>query len=195
VLIATNGYTGCFAAWMRRRIIPIRSNLIATEPIALELIGRLMPTSRAVVDTRKLLAYFRPSPDGRRIIFGARAALFEIPATISVPRLLGWLRRIFPELASTRVTHSWSGLVAFTFDELPHLGRHEGVHYCMGYCGSGISLSVYYGRKVALKLLGRPEGSTALDGIPFATRPLYYGDPWFLAPSILALRALDAMGR
>jgi len=36
------------------------------------------------------------------------------------------------------------------------------------------------GRKAALKMLGDPEGSTPLDDLTFATRPLYSGRPWFL---------------
>jgi hypothetical protein len=70
---------------------------------------------------------------------------------------------------------------------------HDGVHYCMGYCGSGVSLSTWFGTKVGLQLLGRPEGRTALDGIPFQTRPTYTGYPWFLIPSIAAYRLLDRL--
>ena len=29
---------------------------------------------------------------------------------------------VFPELARVRVTHAWTGNVAFTFDFLPHIG-------------------------------------------------------------------------
>jgi hypothetical protein len=63
----------------------------------------------------------------------------------------------------------------------------------MGYCGSGVSLSTHFGRKIGQQILDRPEGRTALDGVPFATRPLYYGNPWFLAPSVLTYRILDAL--
>jgi hypothetical protein len=33
-------------------------------------------------------------------------------------------------------------------------------------------------------VLGLPEGRTAFDGLAFQTRPLYTGNPWFLAPSV-----------
>ncbi len=193
VIIATNGYTGRFSPWHRRRIIPIRSNIIATEPLPPELLERLLPTRRHVVDTARLVVYYRASPDGRRMVFGGRAALFDAPSAVSVPRLLAWLRRLFPELAAARVSHSWSGSVAYTFDELPHIGCADGVHYSMGYCGSGVSLSVHFGRKIGLKAIDHPDGRCALDDIAFQTRPLYTGHPWFLAPSILAYRMIDAL--
>jgi len=43
-------------------------------------------------------------------------------------------------------------------------------------------------------MLGLKEGQTALDGLPFPSRPYYYGKPWFLAPSVLVYRLIDAVG-
>src|SRR5690606_2599410 len=63
VVLATNGYSGRLSPWHRRRIIPIGSYMIATEPIAPELMDRLFPTDRVLSDTRKLVYYYRPSPD------------------------------------------------------------------------------------------------------------------------------------
>ena len=193
VIVATNGYTDRFSPWHRRRIIPIRSHVIATEPLAQGMMAQLLPSRRVVTDTRKLMVYYRSSPDGRRIIFGGRASLFDAPVNTTAPRLLTWLRRIFPELEGFRVSHAWSGIVAYTFDELPHFGRHDGVHYCMGYCGSGISLSIHFGRKIGWKVLGSARGNSPLDDIPFPTRVFYTGHPWFLAPSILTYRLRDAL--
>jgi glycine/D-amino acid oxidase-like deaminating enzyme len=193
VLVATNGYTGPFSPWHRRRVIPITSQQVATEPLDPALVQRLLPTRRVITDTRRLVVYFRASPDGTRILFGGRSTLFETRARVFAPLLVQWLRGIFPQLQGARISHAWAGSVAFTFDELPHIGVHEGVHYCMGYCGSGVSLSTWFGTKIGLQLLGRPEGRTALDGIPFQTRPTYTGYPWFLIPSIAAYRLLDRL--
>lgn len=192
VIVATNGYTGRFSPWHRRRIIPIASQIVATEPLPPQLMRELMPRQRVVSDTRRVIVYYRASPDGTRVLFGGRSTVFDAPASVYAPRLVQWMRQIFPQLDGTRITHAWAGTVAFTFDTLPHIGEHDGVHYCMGYCGSGVSLSTWFGHKVGLKVLGRPEGRSALDDVPFQTRPLYRGHPWFLSPSILAYRTLDA---
>jgi glycine/D-amino acid oxidase-like deaminating enzyme len=104
------------------------------------------------------------------------------------------MTRIFPELAATKISHSWMGFVAYTFDTLPHLGRQaDGIHYCMGYCGSGVSLASYFGTRLGQQLLGKPEGRTALDGLMFQTRPFYTGDPWFMAAAIAYYKMRDRL--
>ena len=98
---------------------------------------------------------------------------------------------IFPELAEVRVSHSWMGFVAYTFDTLAHIGQHDGLHFAMGYCGSGVSMASYLGTRVGQQVIGLAEGRTGLDDIPFQTRPLYTGRPWFLAPSVAYYRWRD----
>jgi glycine/D-amino acid oxidase-like deaminating enzyme len=195
VVIATNGYTGPATPWFRRRVIPIGSYIIATEPLDPDLTARLIPKARVVSDTRMLVYYYRLSPDRRRILFGGRVAYKETDPRVSAPRLHAEMCRIFPELRETRITHSWVGFVAYTFDTMPHLGCQDGLHYAMGYCGSGVSLASYFGMRIGQQVLGLKEGATALDGLTFETRPLYYGDPWFLAASIMYYRWRDRQNR
>jgi glycine/D-amino acid oxidase-like deaminating enzyme len=194
VLIATNGYSGTLSPWHHRRVIPIGSYQIATEPLGAETVRRLIPRGRNIVDSRRVVVYFRPSPDGERIIFGGRAALSEKDPLACVPRLHAMMTRILPQLRAVRSAHAWVGWVAYTFDTLPHLGVHEGIHYCMGYCGQGVPLAPYFGRRIGQQMVGLEEGRTALDGLAFPTRPYYFGKPWFLAPSVFAYRTLDALG-
>jgi glycine/D-amino acid oxidase-like deaminating enzyme len=194
VLVATNGYTGPVAPWLRRRVIPIGSYQIATEALGAEAVRSLIPQARNIVDSRRVVTYFRPSPDGQRIIFGGRAALSEKDPLACVPRLKGMLTEVLPQLAGARIDHAWAGWVAYTFDTLPHLGVHDGIHYCMGFCGQGVPLAPYFGMRIGQQMAGLAEGRTALDGLPFPSRPYYFGIPWFLAPSVLVYRTLDAMG-
>jgi glycine/D-amino acid oxidase-like deaminating enzyme len=194
VLIATNGYSGPLSAWHRRRVIPIGSYQIATQPLGADVVRALIPQARNIVDSRRVVVYYRPSGDGERIVFGARAALREQNPLACVPRLRAMLSEIFPQLRSVAVTHAWVGWVAYTFDTLPHLGRRDGIYYCMGYCGQGVTLAPYLGMRIAQQMLGSPEGRTALDELPFPSRPYYSGNPWFLAPSIFLYRLMDRVG-
>jgi hypothetical protein len=57
-----------------------------------------------------------------------------------------------------------------------------------------VPLATYFGMRIGQQILELTEGRTALDGLPFASRPYYFGVPWFLAPSVLAYRLLDAAG-
>ena len=194
VLIATNGYTSALTPWLRRRVIPIGSYQIATEHLGAERVRTLIPNLRNVGDTRRVIVYLRPSPDGTRILFGGRAALYEADAARCVPRLEAMLTEVFPSLAGIAASHAWMGFIAYTFDAMPHLGQHDGLFYCLGYCGQGVPTATYFGMRIGQQIAGRAEGRTALDGLSFSTRPLYYGNPWFLAPSILTYRLLDRLG-
>ena len=119
VAICTNGYTGTVTPWFRRRLLPIRSAMIATEPLPSELMKNLMPTGRMYGDSRRVMAYYRPSPDGQRILFGGRAAGPGDRPAKNARDLRRFLVEIFPELSDTRISHVWSGLVAYTFDHAP----------------------------------------------------------------------------
>ncbi|MCZ4353461.1 FAD-binding oxidoreductase [Roseovarius aestuarii] len=184
VIVATNGYTTGVTPWLQRRVIPIGSYIIATEPLPKGLMDQLFPTRRIASDTCKVLYYYRPSPDGTRILFGGRVSSRETDPAQSGPRLYDHMCRIFPEMRGYSITHSWSGTVAYSFDELAHTGIHDGVHYAMGYCGSGVSMASYLGMRVGQKVLGLAEGRTAFDGLPHPTRPFYTGKPWFLPAAV-----------
>jgi glycine/D-amino acid oxidase-like deaminating enzyme len=193
VIVATNGYTSGLTPWQQRRVIPIGSYVIATEPLPTDLMDTLFPKNRSVSDTCKVVYYYRPSPDRKRIIFGGRVSASETDPSISAPKLYADMCRIFPELSSYQISHSWSGNVAYTFDELAHIGCHDGIHYAMGYCGSGISMASYLGMRIGQKILGKAAGKTAFDDLPFTTRPFYRGNPWFLPATVAWYRWRDKM--
>ena len=191
VIIATNGYTTDLTPWLQRRVIPIGSYVIATEELPIELVDTLFPTDRIASDTCKVVYYYRTSPDRKRILFGGRVSARETNPLISGPALYEDMCRIFPELTGFKVSHSWSGTVAYTFDELAHTGCHNGVYYAMGYCGSGVSMASYLGMRLGQKVLGSKEGQTAFDDLSFPTRPFYTGNPWFLPATVAWYRWRD----
>ena len=194
VAVCTNGYTGKVAPALRRRVLPLRSAMIATEQLPAELISRLMPKKRLYGDSRRLVAYYRPSPDGTRILFGGRASGLNDDPKANLRELKQALVQVYPELEKVGVSHVWSGLVAYTFDHTPHLGRMGNAWYAMGYCGSGVARSSYFGRKLGLKIIGSPEGATSFDDLEFKSHPLYFGNPWFM-PWVLGWhRIADTLG-
>lgn len=193
VVVATSAYTGEVAAWQRRRIIPIGSYMLATEVVDRSRLEKLIPADRVCSDTRKLVVYFRKSPDGKRLLFGGRVSVFETDPIKSLPALRQEMLRIFPQLENVQISHSWMGLVGFTFDFLPHIGKHDGLHYAMGYCGSGICLASYFGNRLGLQVLGKSEGDTAFNDLSFQSRPLYSGKPWFLGAAVRYYQLIDRM--
>ncbi|MFQ5954505.1 MAG: NAD(P)/FAD-dependent oxidoreductase [Kiloniellales bacterium] len=194
VLVCTNGYTGGVTPWLRRRIVPIPSQIIATAPLMPELMRRLMPKRRMIGESRNLYHYYRPSPDGTRIVFGGRRGAETDDPFVKYRHLRRGLVAIFPELHSVAITHSWWGYTGYTFDFLPKLAVHEGVHYACGFCGSGVVWARWLGRKAALRILGDADAKTVFDEMPFRTRPLYNGRPWFLPAMIGWYRLKDSLG-
>jgi len=181
VVVATNGYTTPGLPWWQHRVVPIRGRIAATAPIGNNMMAQLLPNNRVVVESNRLFHYFRPSPDGTRLLVGGRYGGSEKNPALGLKRFRTRLGQVFPALADVEFEHDWHGFTAFTRDLLPHIGVHAGVHYALGFCGSGIVWGTWLGRKVALKILRDEEAVTSFDrtlpGIP-----LYTGRPWFLPP-------------
>lgn len=181
VALGTGGYTDKAAPWHRRRIIPIKSTLIATERFDPALVRHLLPAGTPMIDSKRVINLVRPTAAGDRLLFGGRARFYPLSPAATAQILHGQMRAFFPELAGVKVVNAWSGLMAFTFDFLPKLGRHEGVHYalaCNG--GAGIVMMSWLGRKMAWNILGGANRESAFQGLPFKTQPFYAGAPWFL---------------
>lgn len=195
VFVATNGYTGPATPWMRRRLIPVGSYIIATEPLDPAVVKEIVPNGRMISDTKRVMAYYRLSPDHTRVVFGGRASFRQVSAREAAPVLHARMLQVWPQLRGTKLTHAWTGNVAFTFDFLPHMGIHEGVHYALGCQGSGVAMMSYLGHQAALKLAGGANRPCAFDGLAFPTKPFYSGNPWFLPIVGWSYRLRDWMDR
>jgi glycine/D-amino acid oxidase-like deaminating enzyme len=179
VIIATNGYTGTVTPALRRRVVPVASHIIATEALPAELAGSLIPKRRSISDTKRVLCYYRMSPDGTRMVFGGRARFTPADPLLCARVLHGYMSERFPQLRGARVTHSWTGNTAFTLDALPHMGEEGGLHYCLGCNGSGVAMMTYLGTQTARKIARVANAKCAFDA-DFPDHPLYTGNPWFL---------------
>jgi glycine/D-amino acid oxidase-like deaminating enzyme len=188
VLVATNGYSDRLVPWLRRRIIPIGSYIIATEPLADGRARSAIPNRRMLVDSKNFLYYWRLSSDNR-MLFGGRASF--APTTIARARdwLYAAMVRVHPQLAGVGIEHAWGGTVGFTFDRLPHIGRIKGITYAMGYCGTGVAMSTYFGQLAADWIAGGELPDTWRQSFP--TVPFYREKPWFLPMAGRYYAALD----
>jgi glycine/D-amino acid oxidase-like deaminating enzyme len=178
VAVATNGYTPEHLAWFRRRVIPIGSYIVVTEPMGEEQARSILPHGRMAFDTKKFLFYFRLTPD-RRLLFGGRTSFARIEDAEAARLLTASMHEVFPQLKDRAIEYAWSGNVGFTFDHLPHLGEHEGLHFAMGYCGHGVANSLFFGHHLAKLMRGQPS-TLPFAQLPFPARFFYRRRPWFL---------------
>lgn len=184
VLLATgvtrHGGFSSFGYW-RRRIVPIGSFIIVTEPLGADLAQSLLPRRRTYTTTDTLHNYFRLTAD-HRLVFGGRARF-----ALSNPRsdarsgivLQRQLAELFPQLAQVPVAYCWGGEVDMTWDRLPHAGEKDGLFYSMGYSGHGTQMSVHMGECMARVLAGDAAANPWRDN-PWRAIPGHFGPPWFL---------------
>jgi len=190
VLIATNGYTGEMVPGIQRRVLPVGSYIIATEPLDSALQKVLSPRRRMFYDSNWFLKYFRITSDGR-MLFGGRTTISpDQDLAQSAAILQRDMVAMFPALAGVEISHSWSGQLGVTFDSMPHIGRQDGLWYALGYGGHGVALSTLFADHVAHLIAGKRDSSVFMD-IPHATRFFYRGNPWFRPMLGWGLRALD----
>jgi glycine/D-amino acid oxidase-like deaminating enzyme len=195
VIVATNGYTDGVDRWLRRRLVPVRSRIVATAPLSNNLIAELMPKRVMCAETRKLHYYYRPSPDGTRILFGGRDGTIAGEPTWPTDSLRRALADIFPVLDGVEITHSWYGYVAMNRDMVPRIFSRQGMRYAVGYCGSGVVWARWAGQKAAWQVLSDERGRSALDFRPPAAVPLFNGKAWFLPAVFAWLTLQDRLGR
>ncbi len=179
VFVATNGYTDGVVPSLRRRIIPIGSYIIASEPLPEALARELSPKGRAFFDTKNFLYYWHVSAD-RRVIFGGRASFLPTSIDHTAEILHRGLLEVHPQLADHRIEYAWGGNVGFTFDRMPHVGRtRDGVAYAMGCCGTGVALMTHLGTRVGQWLAGGEAPALTRLKFPLVPAP-FEGRPWFL---------------
>ncbi|WP_137392037.1 NAD(P)/FAD-dependent oxidoreductase [Rhodoligotrophos defluvii] len=188
VIEATNGYTHRNLAWLARRVIPFQGYMIATEILPTALIDRLLPHRRTYLQTNMNINFIRPAPDTERILMGGLTGSRTPSLRHIAADLRTILRRILPGIGDVKLSHVWTGQCAGTFDFMPHIGGEDGHYYGIGYNFAGIPMGTYFGRKLAYKVLGRPEGSTVFETQPLRSMPLYTGNPWFVP---LAMKYFD----
>ena len=195
VIVGVNGYADASDRWLRRRLVPVRSRMIATAPLSANLMGELMPRRMMCSETRKLHYYYRPSPDGERILFGGRDGTIAGDPDWPTENLRRALVDIFPVLDGAEITHSWYGHVAMNRDMVPRIFSRRGLRYAAGYCGSGVVWARWAGEKAAKQILGEETGRSALDFRPPPAVPLFAGKAWFMPAVFAWLTLQDRLAR
>lgn len=195
VIVATNGYTDSAVPWFQKRLVPVASMIIATQPIEATLMDELFPNRRMACNSNFLHSYFRPSPDGSRVLYGGHAPRkLVIDGKVDYSHMEQEMKTILPQLKDVGLSHVWWGYVAMNTDGRPQIAEHNGIHYVGGYCGSGVVWGRWFGRKAAQKILGQADGHSAFQDQSFKAVPFYRGNPWFLPGVVQWFKLRDSLG-
>ena len=186
VVRATEGYTVDLPG-EHRRLVPIYSLVIATEPLAPGLWERIgLRRRETFTDQRHLLVYGQRTADDR-IVFGGRGAPYHFGSRIRpgfdrdervFRRLREALVDLLPVLSGTSITHSWGGCLGVPRDWCASVGldRGTGIAWAGGYVGDGVSTTNLAGRTLRDLVL---ERDTELVRLPWVNHrsPVWEAEP------------------
>ena len=172
VVNATEGH-GSALRQVGRRILPLYSLMIATEPLSDAVLDRIgIEHGQTFTDFRHLLIYGQRTADNR-FAFGGRGARYHLgsairPAYDRVGRVTHHLRKalvdLFPDTADARITHAWGGPLGVPRDWHASVGFDAGRKeaWAGGYVGDGVSTTNLSGRTLADLITGTSSELTSL---------------------------------
>lgn len=154
VLLTCGGYTDGLVPRLAASYIPISTYMVVTEP-AKELIASAITSTSSIGDSRRSSDYYRLVDGGERLLWGGM-----ITTKQAEPARLGALlkRRMtdtYPQLASIKIDHSWSGKMAYARHLMPQIGKlGDGLWYCTSFGGHGMNTTAIGGTVIAEAILG-----------------------------------------
>lgn len=180
VVRATEGYSVTLPR-MRRRVVPLYSLMIVTEPLPETFWTRVgWAGAETITDGRHLLIYAQRTADDR-IAFGGRGAPYHFGSRVSDrfdgdPKVFAELERVlfelWPDAAGARISHRWGGALGVTRDWYSSVGfdRPSGLAWAGGYVGDGVSTSNLAGRTLRDLILGNETELTRLPWVGHRSR-------------------------
>jgi len=180
VIRATEAYTPQLRG-EQRRLIPVYSFIIATEPLTASLWNDIGWRHRETIsDGRHLIIYAQRTADDR-IAFGGRGAPYHFGSRVRRgfdrdPTVFDELTRVmhdlFPATRGVAVTHRWGGPLGVPRDWYPSVGldRATGLGWAGGYVGDGVSASNLAGRTLADLIVRRDTERTELAWVDHYSR-------------------------
>jgi len=161
VLVCTNAYTDSLVSGLSKTLLPVRSVLIASEPLSPDLRETILPGQVTFVDKRRLILYFRYDRDGRLCVgdHGPSRDTFKLTDFTAVKKRAAM---VFPALSNVRWDFHWGGRVAMTKDTLPFMHQiAPGLIAGMGFNGRGVAMGSMMGTLLADYLLSDTQTEPA----------------------------------
>jgi gamma-glutamylputrescine oxidase len=182
---AGNAWLGRTVPRLLRRIMPVGTYIVATEPLGAERAAALIRNNACVTDMNWVLDYYRRSAD-HRLLFGGRVSYSGLDPLGTERATRARLLRVFPQLADARITHSWGGFVDITLNRAPDFGRlAPEVWYLQGFSGHGVVLAGLAGQVLAEAIAGQSERFDVFARIRHMS--FYGGMPLRRAALVLAM--------
>ncbi|MBI6628923.1 NAD(P)/FAD-dependent oxidoreductase [Pontibaca salina] len=146
LVLCGNAYLGHVVPTLSARVMPVSTQVMATEPLGEARAQDLLPTDMCIEDIRYILDYYRLS-GGKRLLFGGGTVYGGADPSNIKAKLLPNMNKVFPQLKGIKIDYAWSGNFALSFSRVPQLGRlGDNTYFAHGYSGHGVTGSHTFGR-------------------------------------------------
>ncbi|MGC4391942.1 NAD(P)/FAD-dependent oxidoreductase [Agrobacterium sp. M50-1] len=166
VLVCGNAYLGTLLPEIGERMMPVSSQVMATEPLDADLIEELLPADYCVEDANYILDYYRRTSDNRLLYGGGIGYGGSDPADLTGvirPNML----KTFPQLEKTKIDFAWSGNFALTLTRIPHMGRlSDNIYFSHGDSGHGVTTTHLLGKILGEAVAGHAERFDIWSSLP-----------------------------
>jgi gamma-glutamylputrescine oxidase len=171
LVLCGNAYLGQVVPELAPRVMPVSTQVMATEPLDEALAQALLPRDECVEDVRYILDYYRLSAD-KRLLFGGGTVYGGTDPRDIEAKLRRNMIKVFPQLRGTRIAYAWSGNFALSFSRVPQMGRIGGnTYFAHGYSGHGVTGSHTFGRILAEAIHGDTSRFDVFAGLPWFPFP------------------------
>ena len=171
VLVCCNAYIGDLLPEIGHKVMPVSTQVLATEPLGEAHAKRLLPSNVCVEDANYVLDYYRRTADHRIIYGGGIVYGGQDPDSIRA-KILPNMLKTFPDLKDARIDFAWSGNFALTLTRFPQVGQlSPTVYYSHGCSGHGVTTTHLLGRLVAEAIAGSPARFDVLAALPYYPFP------------------------
>jgi glycine/D-amino acid oxidase-like deaminating enzyme len=156
LVLACNTYIDHLEPRLARRILPVGTYQIATEPLGAERAEALLPRNACVTDNQFVLDYFRRTPDHRLLFGGGCTYLGGLPQDMAAATR-PILERVFPQLSGVAIDFAWGGHIDVTRARTPDIGGENGRYWLQGFSGHGVLPTLAAARAVSDAILGNED--------------------------------------
>lgn len=171
LVLCGNAYLGGVVPALAPRVMPVSTQVMATEPLGEDLAHALIPGDGCIEDIRYILDYYRLSAD-KRLLFGGGTVYGGADPRDIEAKLRRNLDKVFPQLKSVRVDYAWSGNFALSFSRVPQMGRiGANTYFAHGYSGHGVTGSHTFGRILSEAITGDLSRFDVFAGLPWYPFP------------------------
>lgn len=153
LVLACNAYIDRLDPALARRVLPVGSYQVATEPLDPALARSLLPRNSCVIDNQFVPDYFRLTPDNRLLFGGGCTYLGGLPRGVAAATR-PHLERVFPQLRGVGIEYGWGGHLDCSMKRTPDIGRSGQRYWLQGFSGHGVLPTLAGARAVADAILG-----------------------------------------